>query len=131
MTHTPVSWLHQKTASYSDSTALNDIHALLTGTSPGPDRDQLTDVGLILTRTGRAMVPVLDIEASVTESEHGRPIARVDAGDIAVTVRQEPAASGLLIEIASQIQDAAHLEVTVTLDGRCLHHPCPPDGHAA
>jgi len=131
MTHSPVSWLQPKAANYSDRSALNDIHALLTGTTRGTDQEQLTDIGLILTRTGRAMVPVRDIEANVTESEHGRPIARIDADDVAVTVRQETGSSGLLIEITSSTENGADRDVTVTLDGRCLHHPCPPDGHSA
>jgi hypothetical protein len=131
MTNQPLTWMRPKTTNYSDRDALNDIHALLTGPSPGTEREQVTDISLILTRTGRPMVPVRDIEVSVSESRLGRPVARVDAGDIVMTVRQEPASTRLLIEITSTGQSEAGRDVTVTLDGRCLHHPCPLDGHAA
>ncbi len=131
MTNQPVTWMRPKTTNYSDRDALNDIHALLTGTSAGTGPEQFTDISLILTRTGRPMVPVRDIETSVSETRLGRPVARVDAGDITVTVRQEPAGTRLLIEITSTGQYDASRDVTVTLDGRCLHHPCPPDAHAA
>lgn len=132
MTDSPVTRLRPRTGiGYSDSDALNDIHALLTGTSSGSDRDQLTDIGLILARSGRPMVPVRHIDVRVADSPHGRPVARIDAEGTSVTVRQVPAGTGLLVEIASTGQTSAVEDTTVTLDGRCLHHPCPPGGHVA
>jgi hypothetical protein len=134
MTDSPVTWLRPGTGpGYSEIDALNDIHALLTGTGigAGTDRELLGDIGAIVTRTGRVLVPVRDIDACVTESPHGRPAALVDAAGTTVTVRQEPAGTGLLVEITGTGLAGAAGDTTVTLDGRCLHHPCPPGGHAA
>jgi hypothetical protein len=132
MTNSPVTWLRPRTGTgFSDGDALNDIHALLTGTSSGTDREQLTDVGLILARSGRPMVPVRQIDAAVAETPHGRPVARIDADGISVIVRQVPAGTGLLVEIVGTGQTSAVEDTTVTLDGRCLHHPCPPGSHVA
>ena len=64
---------------YSDTAALNDIHALLTSTDPGDGA--LADIALILGRAGRPMVPVRDIEVSATETALGWPVACVEAGD--------------------------------------------------
>jgi hypothetical protein len=46
-----------------------------------------------------------------------------------VIVAQDPASTSLLIEITTTPGKSDAL--TVTLDGRSLHHPRPPDGHAA
>ena len=45
-------------------------------------------------------------------------------------VAQDPASTSLLIEITTTAPGESD-GLTVTLDGRCLHHPRPPDGHAA
>jgi hypothetical protein len=130
MTDAPVTWLRPRTRpGYTDTAALNDIHALLT-TSSDPDHAVLGDVTAILARTGRAMIPARDITATVTDTEHGQPLARIDAGDTTVTVRQEPAGPGLLIEITTRTPAEASA-LAVTLDRQCLHHPAPPGGHAA
>jgi hypothetical protein len=130
MTDSPVTWLRPGTGpGYSDADALNDIHALLTATAAGTAEEQLGDIAAVVTRTGRALVPARDIDACVTESAHGRPVALVDAGGTTVTVRQEPAGPGLLVEITSTGQHSAADGTTVTLDSRCLHHP--PDRHPA
>ena len=99
---------------YSDTAALNDIHALLTSTDPGDGA--LADIALILARTGRPMMPVRDIEITTTETALGWPVACVDAGDTSVLVRQAPAGTGLLIEICTKTA-AEHDALTVTLDG--------------
>jgi hypothetical protein len=131
MTDSLVTWLRPP-AGYGDSDALNDILALFTstGSGAGTSEELLGDIGAVLARTGRFLVPVRDIDACVTESPHGRPVGLVDAGGTTVTVRQEPAGPGLLVEITGP-PGAADDGITVTLDGRCLHHPCPPDRHAA
>ena len=67
--------LKPRTTGYGDTAALNDIHALLT-TSQDPAADLLGDVGTILTRSGRPMVAVRDIDACITETPTGRPVAR-------------------------------------------------------
>jgi len=76
------------------------------------------------------MVACRDIVTTTTETPTGWPVARVDAGDTTVTVRQDPAGPGLLIEITTSTP-AERSQLTVTLDGRCLHHPHPTGGHAA
>ncbi len=113
-----------------DTAALNDIHALLTAPGRGADCELLADVGQILARTGRAMVRARDIDASTSLSPTGWPVALVDAEDTTVTVRQDPAATGLLIEITTRTA-AESGAMTVSLDGRCLDNPCPPGGAAA
>jgi len=114
---------------YTDTSALNDIHALLTTASDG-DQHLLADVAAVLVRTGRPMVRGRDIEARVTDSLIGWPVAHVDAEDTTVTVRQDPAGSGLLIEITTT-GPAERDQLIVILDGRCLHHACPTSGHTA
>lgn len=113
-----------------DTPALNDIHALLTAPGHGSDRDRLRDIGLILARTGRPMVRARDIDASTKLSTTGWPVARVVAEDTTVTVRQDPAGTGLLVEITTRTP-AERDGLTVTLDSRRLHDPCPPGRPAA
>lgn len=114
---------------YPDSAALNDIHALLTTSSPA-EPELVADIGQILARTGRPMVRGRDIAASTSQSRIGWPIAHIDAEDTSVTIRQDPAGAGLLIKIITRTA-AERDALTVTLDGRCLHHTRPPGGHAA
>ena len=103
---------------YSDHAALNDIHALLTVQDPG--EGTLTDIALILARTGRPMVAARDIEVTTTETVLGWPVACVQSGDASVLIRQAPTGPGLLIEIATN-SAAEHDALTVTLDGAALH----------
>jgi hypothetical protein len=103
---------------YTDTAALNDIHALLTTTDPGDGT--LADIAGILTRTGRPMIAARDIETSTTETALGWPVGCVDAGDTTVYVRQAPAGAGLVIEICTKT-DAEQDALAVTLDGRRLH----------
>jgi len=129
MTDATITWLHPPgPPALSDAAALNDIHALLTTSTDDPPV-VLGDIGQILARTGRPMVRGRDIYASVTESPTGWPVACVDAEGTTVTVRQDPGGPGLQVEITTRTA-AEHDALTVTLDGRCLHHPCP-GGHAA
>jgi len=55
---------------YTDTAALNDIHALLT-TSQDSDQPLLGDVAAILARTGRPMVRSRHIEVSTSETPIG------------------------------------------------------------
>jgi hypothetical protein len=105
-------------SAYTDTAALNDIHALLTTTDPGDAA--LADIAQILVRAGRPMVPARDIEVSVTETALGWPVACVQAGDTSVFIRQAPAGLGLLIEACTRTP-AEHDSLTITLDGRPLH----------
>lgn len=113
---------------YTDTAALNDIHALLTTQDPG--EATLADIAQILARTGRAMVRARDIETATTENALGWPVACVDAGDTSVFVRQASGGAGLLVEICTK-NVAEHDDLTVTLDGRTLHPSRPGDGDAA
>ncbi len=123
MTDAPVIPLRPRAAAeYSDTAALNDIHALLT--APDPGTGALADIALIVARTGRAMVRVRDIEVSVIETALGWPVACADAGDTTVFVRQAPAGTGLLIEIHTKTA-AERGALTVTLDGAALQPPGP------
>src|ERR1700744_2673869 len=87
-------------AGYSDTAALNDIHALLTRTDLGADT--LADIASIVARTSRALVPVRDIETSTTETIPGWPVPCVDAGETPVFVRQSPTGPGLVIEVCTR-----------------------------
>ena len=113
---------------YTDTAALNDIHALLTTGDPGDGA--LTDIALVLTRTGRPMVAARDIEITTTETALGWPVACAQAGDTSVFIRQAPAGPGLLIEITTKTA-AEHDALKVTLDGRTLHPAVRSGGDAA
>jgi hypothetical protein len=115
-------------SAYTDTAALNDIHALLTTQDPG--HAALADIAQILARAGRPMVRARDIEISTTETALGWPVACADAGDTSVFVRQAPSGTGLLIEICTKT-DAEHDALTVTLDGRTLHPAHPARGYPA
>lgn len=93
-------------ATYTDTAALNDIHALLTATEPG--QSALKDIALILARAGRPMTKARDIEVSTIETALGWPVALVDAGDTKVYVRQDPAGTGLLIETCTETDTEAN-----------------------
>lgn len=130
MSDTNVRWLPPPPPpGYDERAALNDIHALLTSNSDS-DRALLGDIAAIVTRTGRPMVRARDIDAVMTETPTGWPVARTDAGDTTVVVRQDPAGPGLRIEVTTRTT-AERDQLTVTVDGCCLHCPCPPGSHAA
>jgi hypothetical protein len=113
---------------YTDTAALNDIHALLTTAEPGGAA--LADIAQIVTRTGRPMARVRDIEVTTAETALGWPVACVDAGDTSVYVRQAPSGTGLLIEINTGT-DAERSTLAVTLDGTLLRPVGPDDGQPA
>jgi hypothetical protein len=115
-------------AAYTDTAALNDIHALLTSTEPG--QSALKDIALILGRTGRPMTKARDITVSTIETALGWPVALVDAGDTNVYVRQDPTGMGLLIEVCTET-DAEANTLTVTLDGALLRPKGPDDSQPA
>jgi hypothetical protein len=113
---------------YTDTAALNDIHALLTTGDPGDGT--LADIAVVLARTGRPMAAVRDIEVSATETVLGWPVACVQAGDTSVFVRQAPAGGGLLIEITTKTA-AEHDALAIVLDGQPLHPASPAGRHGA
>ncbi len=102
---------------YSDTAALNDIHAILCRHS-GPDPAMLEDVALVLARCGRPVVEVRDIEAAVEQTPAGLPQARVAAGGTSVEVYQDRS-GGLVVAITAIPADEAGL--AVVLNGRPLH----------
>jgi hypothetical protein len=114
-------------AGYTDTSALNDIHALLTTTEPG--NATLGDIAVILAQSGRPMVRARDIEITTTETALGWPVACAQAGDTSVYIRQDPSGPGLLIEICTK-SAAEHDALTVTLDGHALHPTRPSGGPA-
>jgi hypothetical protein len=115
------------TGGYTDTDALNDIHALLTTTSSGDAT--LADVAQLLARTGRPLVAARDIEITMTETALGWPVACAEVGDTSVFIRQAPGSPDLLIEIRTKT-DSERNRLIVTLDGRALH-PVPPGDQAA
>jgi hypothetical protein len=123
MTDATVIPLHPCVAGYTDTLALNDIHALLTTGEPGSAT--LADVALILARAGRPLVAARDIEVTATETSLGRPVACVQSGDTSVFVRQETGTTVLLIEVCTKTL-AERDALTITLDGQILH-PGGPD----
>ena len=130
MTDATVSWLRPpESTALTDTAALNDIHALLTTRGDDP-AGQLADMAAIVARSGRPMVRGRHIDAHITESPAGWPVARIDAEDTTVTVRQNPAGAGLQVEIATRTR-AERDSLTVTLDGCRLDHRPPPGGHVA
>ena len=111
-------------SAYSDAAALNDIHALLTARDPG--EGTLTDIALILGRTGRPMVAARDIEVTTTETVLGWPVACVQSGDASVVIGQAPAGPDLLVEIATK-SAAERDALRVTLDALASTPATPPD----
>jgi hypothetical protein len=133
MSDASITWLHRPRPNsqpgYDDTAALNDIHALLT-TTGGDGRSLLGDIAEVVARSGRPMVRARDIEVTTTETRIGWPVAQVDAEDTTVTVRQDPAGSGLLIEITTATARELR-QLTVTLNSADLHRPSPFGGDAA
>ncbi len=108
-------------AAYTDTEAVNDIHAILCRRG-GLDPGMLEDVALVLARSGRLVVEVRDIEAAVAESAAGLPEARVDAGGTKLVIHQGES-GGLVVAIEATAADEAQL--IVTLNKQQLH-PLPP-----
>ena len=121
--HTVTPLRHRAERTYSDTDAVNDIHAIVT--TPSLSLTALAEVADVVTRTGRPLVPVRDIETSQTETALGWPVACTQAGDTAVYVRQDPAGPGLRVEITTKTAAEA-AALTVTLDGSTVH----PNGQA-
>lgn len=105
------------TPGYTDTAALNDIHAILCRRG-GWDPDTLEDVAQVLARCGRPVVPIRDIEATVEQTPAGLPQARVNADGTTVEVYQDRS-GGLVVAITASPGDEAAL--TITLNDRQLH----------
>jgi hypothetical protein len=107
---------------YSDTDALNDIHALLT--SPAAPADVLQDVAAILARAGRPLFPSRVITATVADDPHGMPVARIEAEGTTIAISQAKNDSGLCIHIAPR--DAAEeAALTIAVAGTVIRHPRP------
>jgi hypothetical protein len=122
MTDSTVTPIRRDPAAYTDTAALNDIHALLTSTSVGADT--LADIAAIVARTSRALIPIRDIETTCTETVLGWPVACVEAGETTVFVRQATTGTGLVVEICTKT-DAEQAALAITLDGHPLHPAGP------
>lgn len=108
---------------YSDTDALNDIHAIVT--TPSLSLTALAEVAEAVTRTGRPLAAVRDIEVHTTETELGWPVACTHAGDTTVAVRQDPTGPGLLVEITTETAAEA-AALTLVLDGTTVHPAAQP-----
>jgi hypothetical protein len=104
-------------AGYSDTAALNDIHAILCRRGGG-DPATVGDLARVVARGGRPVVDVRDIDATVEHTPAGLPQARVDAGGTSIEVYQDHS-GGLAVTITATPADETGL--TVTLNGRPLH----------
>jgi len=109
---------------YTADAALNDIHTILTRHPAAPAAELVAELGEVLTRSGRPMVAARDIEASTIETSHGWPAGCLQAGDTTVYACQDPAGTGLLVEITTKTTAEA-AALTITLDGRTLHPAAP------
>jgi hypothetical protein len=114
---------------YTDTAALNDIHAIVCSRRDTPDASVVADVADVLARAGRPVIEVRDIHAAVADTPAGLPEARVDAGTTSVRVYQDHT-GGLAVVIAATAADETGL--TVTLNRRQLHpapslSPGPPE----
>jgi hypothetical protein len=112
---------------YTDTAALNDIHAIVCSRRDTPDASVVADVADVLARAGRPIMEVRDIQAAVADTPAGLPEARVDAGTTSVRVYQDHT-GGLAVAIATTAADEATL--TITLNRQQLHpaatHPRGP-----
>jgi hypothetical protein len=118
--HTVVRFPPGRAASpgYTDTAALNDIHAIVCSRRATPDASVVADVADVLAHAGRPVIEVRDIQASVADTPAGLPEARVDAGTTSVRVYQDHT-GGLAVVIAATAADETAL--TVTLNQRQLH----------
>jgi hypothetical protein len=110
-------------AGYTDTAALNDIHAIMCRRPGGADPATFDDVAQVLARCGRPVMAVRDIDATAGHTSAGLPHARVDAGGTSIEVYQDQSGA-LVVAIAATAADEAGL--TVRLNERLLH---PAAGH--
>jgi hypothetical protein len=71
-----VTSLRPRAAGYSDTAALDDVHAIMTAAD---GRDALADIGQVLTLAGRPLVAVRVIEVSTRHTALGWPVAQARA----------------------------------------------------
>jgi hypothetical protein len=114
------------TASYGDTRAIGDIHAVLTGAACLSGDETAACVAEIIARTGRRLEPVREITAEVTWDGPGMPVARVDADGTVVLVSQDPGGPGGLIQVTTR-NPAEAAGLVITVDGRpAVHSPARP-----
>jgi hypothetical protein len=104
-------------ARYGDTQAMNDIHALLTGTVRLTGDEAAACVTEIVARTGRRLDPARAVTAEVTSDRHGMPVARVDADGTVVLVGQDPDGPGALVQVTTR-DPAEAAGLVITVDGR-------------
>jgi len=104
-------------ARYGDTQAMNDIHALLTGSTAFTGDEAAACVAEIVARTGRRLDPARTITAEVSEDGHGIPAARVDADGTVILAGQDPGGPGVLIQVTTR-DPAEAAGLVITVDGR-------------
>jgi hypothetical protein len=85
---------------YTDRTAMNDIHVLLT--SPLGQDGALEAIAEIIARTGRPVTAGRDIEVTADQTSLGWPVIHAASDGTTVTIRQDPAGPGLRVEITTR-----------------------------
>src|SRR5438270_4332154 len=85
---------------YTDTHAMNDIHALVARTGLVAS-DELAAIGEIIERTGRTMIAGRDIDVTTTQTALGWPVITISSGGIAIIIRQEPMGTGLRADITA------------------------------
>ena len=108
-------------ATYDDTLALNDIHAVLTSPGlAGSTGETLAAIAEILTRTGRSPYPSRVITATVEDGEHGIPVACIDAEGTTVTIGQNPAGPGIRTDVTPRDSDD-EAALIIAIGDRLIH----------
>jgi hypothetical protein len=112
-------------ARYGDAQAMNDIHALLTGTTPLTADEAAAYVTEIVARTGRRLDRARTTTAQVTPGRRGMPVARVDADGTVFLVGQDPDGSGVLLKVTTRAPAEARRTGHSPSSLRCYRRATP------
>jgi hypothetical protein len=92
-----------RTATYGDTAAIDDIHALLTSDIAPRGAEALACIAEILARTGRTLAPARHISADVAVDDEGLPVGHIDVGGTHVYVGQDPGSPGIWVRIQTSV----------------------------
>jgi hypothetical protein len=106
-----------RTAAYDDTSAIDDIHALLTSDIAPRGSEALACIAEILARTGRSLTPTGHISADVAVDDEGLPVGHVDVEGTHVYVGLDPGSSGIWVRIQASA-DAGKPELVLVIGGR-------------